>query len=168
MVLSLWGSLGNAIQILLGLMALDIATGVISSIVNQDGLCSKKATYGIGRKAGSLVIILGVELVTTLAANFPLPINPGNVVAWFYVLVELISLLENAGKLGAPVPSWLLRAITDAKNRLDSQQEAAVTALESQQGAVATAKEAVIAAKDAQKATEALVDTLPAKKDGQP
>ena len=40
------------------------------------------------------------------------------VLAW-YILMELGSITENVGKMGAPVPPWLRRAIAILKDTVD-------------------------------------------------
>jgi len=45
----------------------------------------------------------------------------GLLVAVWYVLNELLSIIENAGRMGAPVPEWLMKYVSVLKNKIDSQ-----------------------------------------------
>jgi hypothetical protein len=40
----------------------------------------------------------------------------------WYIITELGSIIENAGKLGAPVPDWLKRYLKDYKDKIDHKQ----------------------------------------------
>ncbi|WP_347223610.1 phage holin family protein, partial [Bacteroides congonensis] len=42
------------------------------------------------------------------------------VTVW-YLLNELLSIVENAGRMGAPVPDWLAKYIAMLKNKIDTQ-----------------------------------------------
>ena len=44
------------------------------------------------------------------------------VTAW-YLLTELGSIVENAGKLGAPMPAFLKKAVAALRERVDSRGE---------------------------------------------
>ena len=38
----------------------------------------------------------------------------------WYLLNETLSIIENAGRMGAPVPAWLMKYIAALKNKIDS------------------------------------------------
>ena len=40
----------------------------------------------------------------------------------WYIITELGSILENAGKLGAPLPKWLKRMLKQYRDTLDAAQ----------------------------------------------
>jgi len=42
-------------------------------------------------------------------------------VAVWYLLNEALSITENAGRMGAPVPDWLMKYIAALKNKIDSR-----------------------------------------------
>ncbi len=161
-----WLGMSIALQTLLGLMALDIITGIIAGIFHQQ-LSSKTASKGMARKAGSLIIIFAVHLVSDQAGNhigFPLPVDLGNVVAWFYVLTEWISVTENCAKLGAPIPKRLLNALQRARELQDT--ETAMADVKSNQAdATVSLEKATESLDKAHKATEALEQALPGKTD---
>lgn len=135
------GILGPVLLILLIMMVLDYITGMLASrqesIVHPDdkqyGWNSKKGAQGIIKKVGYLCIIvvgmvvdyiilqvaaqIGIE--TTLKAFF------GLLVAVWYILNELLSIIENAGRMGAPVPEWLKKYIAVLKDTVEHKTEEA-------------------------------------------
>ena len=92
------------------------------------------ARTGIRHKAGSIVVVMvaGVAdlLIGTLLGHFPgvsLPFEYTTllcplVVVW-YTLTELGSIVENAVNLGAPVPQWLKKMLSAAKDAVDKLGE---------------------------------------------
>ena len=44
-------------------------------------------------------------------------------VAVWYILNELLSIIENAGRMGAYVPEWLMKYIAMLKGKIDAGQE---------------------------------------------
>ncbi len=64
--------------------------------------------YVIARVSGSLGIVMPTS------AFF------GLLVAVWYLLNELLSIIENAGRMGAAVPEWLRKYIAVLKDKIDS------------------------------------------------
>lgn len=123
--------------LLLVAMVMDYITGMLASKRESlehpndpaYGWSSKRGAEGIIKKVGYLCIIavamiidyiilhvaagLGMEI--TLKAFF------GLLVAVWYILNEALSIIENAGRMGAPVPSWLAKYVAVLKDKIDSQ-----------------------------------------------
>lgn len=108
-------------------MALDYLTGTLaacksgqwSSTVARDGLWHKG-----GMIAVVVVAALGDWIIFIVAEHIPLGIQwPGIVLplvlAW-YILTELGSILENAVKMGASVPEWLVKLLKVGKDAVDN------------------------------------------------
>jgi toxin secretion/phage lysis holin len=114
-IASFWFGLNTAIHILLYLMALDMLTGVIAA-GKLGSLSSGIAALGIRRKAGILIIITALHFASDQLGNhLKTPVDLSPWVALFYVLSELVSVVENCGRLGAPIPKLLLNTIAKAK-----------------------------------------------------
>lgn len=143
-----------AMQSLAGLMLLDLVTG-LSVGVNEKELNSRKGARGVTKKAGIVAIILGVNIAThhLTGDRGPLPVDLGNWITWFYVVTELVSIVENCGKLGAPIPRGLMDALKKAQQITDTGE--AIAEVKANQAT------AVVALQHAQEATTALEHTLP-------
>ena len=126
---ALWGWFGWFILAWAGLMVLDYITG--SAAACKVGEWSSKAARdGLWHKFGAIVAVLvtGVldYVIGLMLSNIPSVTLPFTysvlicplVVAW-YILTEIGSIIENAGKLGAPMPGWLRRAVSALKAGVD-------------------------------------------------
>lgn len=138
-LLARMGLMLYAVFILAGAMVLDYLTGMLASkreaIEHPDdpsyGWSSKKGAEGIIKKVGYLCIIAVAMIVDyvilNIAAQLGISIQVkalfGLLVAVWYILNELLSIIENAGRMGAPVPDWLARYIAVLKNKIDDQHE---------------------------------------------
>lgn len=82
---------------------LDIASGFIAA-VKLGRVASKTSYRGMMSKAQMLLVITAAKF-----SEFLIPGGPwGNIVAGFFCLTEIISITENAGLAGVPIPkSWM-------------------------------------------------------------
>ena len=108
-------------------MALDYLTGTLAACKAGDW-SSATAREGLWHKGGMITVVLVAAIadwVMVLAAeHIPIGIQwPGLilplVLAW-YIVTELGSILENAVKLGANVPSWLVKLLKISISIVDS------------------------------------------------
>lgn len=126
---AVWGWFGWFCLLLAGCMALDYITGTLaakragewSSKVARDGCWHKVAILVAVTVACVLDLVIGIILEhipgVTLPFDYSVFFGP-LVVAW-YVITELGSILENAGKLGAPQPEWFKKAVSALKGTVD-------------------------------------------------
>ena len=126
---AVWGWFGWFCLLLAGCMALDYITGTLaakragewSSKVARDGCWHKVAILVAVIVACMLDLVIGIVLEhipgVTLPFDYSVFFGP-LVVAW-YVITELGSILENAGKLGAPQPAWFKKAVSALQNGID-------------------------------------------------
>ena len=122
--------------LLLALMVIDYMSGMAASAVealdhpddSSYGWSSKKGAKGIAKKVGYLFVIAVTMVIdyiiihTTDVLGWGLPNTMLSllVTAW-YLLNESLSITENAGRMGAPVPGWLMKYIAALKNKIDNK-----------------------------------------------
>ena len=129
-VVALLGWVGVAVAIMIVCMALDYITGTWAAKAHGEW-SSKVAREGLWHKLGEIVALLvaaladlGVSVILSTAAA-PLVGDYEHrgyivlVVAVWYIFTELGSILENAAKLGAPIPEKLIKGIGRLKKRAD-------------------------------------------------
>lgn len=107
-------------------MALDYISGSIAAC--KDGKWSSAvARVGLWHKGGMIlaVCVAGISdiVITIICQHLPIGLEwPGIimplVLAW-YILTELGSILENAVKLGAKVPKWLIKLLAAFEHLVD-------------------------------------------------
>lgn len=115
-------------------MAIDYITGTLcackagewSSAVAREGLWHKG-----GMIAVVLVAVIADWIMVMVAAYIPIGIQwPGIilplVLAW-YIVTELGSILENAVKMGANVPGWLVKLLKASANLVEAAGEQTLT-----------------------------------------
>lgn len=118
------------------MMVIDYMTGMLASkneAIDHPGdsaygWSSKKGAKGIIKKVGYLCVIAVAMVVDYVIATvsgtlgFTMPASAffGLLVAVWYLLNELLSIIENAGRMGAAVPEWLLKYIAVLKDKIDS------------------------------------------------
>lgn len=127
------GILFPVLLVLMGMMVVDYITGMMASQVEavdhpEDpayGWNSKKGLKGIIKKVGYLSVIavaMVVDYVIMHVADilgYEIPVTAvfGLMVAVWYLLNEMLSVIENAGRMGAPVPEWLAKYIAVLKQK---------------------------------------------------
>jgi toxin secretion/phage lysis holin len=105
MLAAWWGGLPLLVQVLIGVMLLDITSGVLAAYITNS-LDSRVSFRGMAKKALALVLV-GVAAWIEPAVGIPL----ASAVAGFYTVHELLSILENAAIAGLPVPDALRDAL---------------------------------------------------------
>lgn len=126
---ALWGWFGWLVLAWVFCMTVDYLTGYFAAMKNGEWN-SAVAREGIWHKGGCVVMVLIAGMmdgvIGYLLGNIPAITLPFTytvflcplVLAW-YILMELGSMTENVGKMGAPVPPWLRRAIAILKDTVD-------------------------------------------------
>ena len=61
------------------------------------------------------------NVAATVGIDVKLKAFFGLLAAVWYVLNELLSIIENAGRMGAPVPEWLTKNIAALKKSIDDK-----------------------------------------------
>lgn len=113
-----------------GAMALDYLSGTMAAC-RAGAWSSAAAREGLWHKGGMILVVVVAAVadgvMTVLCANLPMDmVWPGVVLplvlAW-YILTELGSILENAVKMGAAVPPWLVKLLKAGLAAVDSEGE---------------------------------------------
>lgn len=130
---SLLGWRGIMAIVWLAVMALDYISGTAAAIQSKEW-SSKTARAGLWHKCGMIVVVLvsaiGDMVLTTVFTSMSLGIAWPEalfplVLAW-YIITEMGSILENAVKMGAPVPSWLTSVLVAGKKAVENAGESAL------------------------------------------
>ena len=119
------GALGGwdlAIITLCVFMAIDYATGFIVAAVfhksqksESGGLKSHEGWKGLCKKGMILLLVVVANLLDKqIGANYV-----RDAVCIFFMVNECVSILENAGLMGLPIPSWLIKALDILQAKAD-------------------------------------------------
>lgn len=115
----LWGQIDGLMYALIAFMALDYITGIISAYIAKK-LSSKVGFLGIAKKVFIMFLVAVGHILDTHV------IGGGAVcrsaVTGFYLANEGISILENSGKIGLPLPEKLLDVLEQL--RKDNEKNA--------------------------------------------
>lgn len=125
-IASLFGGWDAALVTLVIFMGIDYVTGLIvagvfhTSEKTQDGTLESRAGWkGLCRKGVTLLVVLvACRLDLMMGSNF---IRDAVVIA--FVANETISIIENAGLMGIPIPAVIVKAIEVLKKKAESEEE---------------------------------------------
>ena len=125
MISQAFGGWDSAIMTLLIFMAIDYISGLIVAGVFQasdksasGSLSSIACWQGLARKGMTLVIVLvAAQLDKVLGTAF---VRDAVVIA--YIVNETISIIENAGLMGLPIPDVIMQAIEQLQGKKDSEK----------------------------------------------
>lgn len=125
-----FGGWSESLQFLAFLVAADYATGLIAAFMEgkkypndpTKGINSTKGSWGIFKKL-LMFLVIGVlhrlDLLLGLESNISLMVGG----IYFYLFNELVSLTENLGRAGVPIPDQLKNGISVLKKRAGVEDE---------------------------------------------
>lgn len=124
-IASLFGGWDAALVTLIIFMAIDYITGLIvagvfhNSEKTANGALESRAGWkGLCRKGVTLLIVLvGCRLDVVMGSNF---IRDAVVIA--FIANETLSIIENAGLMGLPIPAVITKAIEVLKKKAESEE----------------------------------------------
>ena len=124
-IASLFGGWDAALVTLLIFMGVDYLTGLIvagvfhTSEKTENGTLESRAGWkGLCRKGVTLLVVLvACRLDLMMGSNF---IRDAVVIA--FVANETISIIENAGLMGIPIPAVITKAIEVLKKKAESEE----------------------------------------------
>ena len=127
---ALWGWTGWAIIALAACIILDYLSGTAAAM-SKGEWSSTVARQGLWHKLGEIIALL-VAVLVDIALNvilhtdgvhglitFDYPNVFTLLVTVWYIFTELGSIVENAGKLGAPIPAWLKNIIAQLRDKTE-------------------------------------------------
>jgi toxin secretion/phage lysis holin len=109
----LFGEGSVVLQVLLAFIAFDYITGLLASGV-EGKLSSKVGFKGIAKKLMILCLVAVGHLIDKAVGQGSII---QNTVTFFYLGNELLSILENVGRSGVPVPDQLKNAVEILKGK---------------------------------------------------
>ena len=117
-IASLYGGWDAALQTLILFMAVDYVTGLIVAGVFHASPKSRAGWKGLIRKGETLLIVLvACRLDAVMATSF---VRDAVVIG--FICNETISIVENAGLMGLPIPAALTKAVDILKQRSEEQK----------------------------------------------
>lgn len=115
----LFGSWDLALQVLIVFMILDYGTGVLYAYLTNQ-LNSEVGFKGLVKKCMILVVLIIGVMLDRIVGNGTWVFR--TLVAYFYIANEGISLLENVGNIGIPIPNKIRNAL-EQLNKDDEESE---------------------------------------------
>lgn len=112
----LFGDMEGLMVALIALIILDYISGVIAAAVEKR-LSSEVGAKGIAKKIFMLLIVALANIVDINVIGDGHVLKTVTVV--FYICNECISLIENAGRIGVPVPKKLLDVLEQLRDKDD-------------------------------------------------
>ncbi len=104
----------ESLTLLLVAMGIDYITGVTAAITEKRGLNSGHGAWGLAKKGIMLLVILLSHRIDVLMEINNLAMAGA---IYFYLANELISITENLGRIGIPMPDRLRQLIEVLKNK---------------------------------------------------
>jgi toxin secretion/phage lysis holin len=102
------------LMVLIIAMILDYITGMIAAGINGE-LSSSTGMKGIGKKVLIFSLVAAAHLIDTILGNQHI-IRDSTII--FYICNEILSIIENAGRAGLPIPPFLRGAVKSLRNKI--------------------------------------------------
>ncbi len=104
----LFGGWSLPLQILTAFIVIDYLSGIVAAFIGKR-LDSRVGVRGIARKVG-LLILVAVAHLLDVGTGMEAPILQ-TATTWFLIANEGISITENLGEIGVPIPKSLQEAL---------------------------------------------------------
>lgn len=116
--------------ILLCCMVVDFISGCVNN-AEKEGLSSKAGVKGIVKKVGYLCVIIVAMFfdyiimytLSIMGLKYEITTFFGLLVTVWFILNELLSILENVAGLGVPMPDFLTRYVKDVRGKINKKGE---------------------------------------------
>ncbi|OAB34211.1 holin [Paenibacillus glacialis] len=108
-----FGGWTELISFFLLAIVIDYGTGLAASIKEGKGLSSKVGFWGLAKKGLMMLVVILAHRLDVLFGSDVIMIGA----IYFYLANELISITENYGRLGLPLPKQIKDVIAILKKR---------------------------------------------------
>ena len=131
-LLSSWlGVLAVPVYVLVGCNVMDYLTGLAAAHRRGQKVSSYKGINGIAKKVcmwlliavGAVVDWLLLYCGDQLGVEMHLPMLVSSLTAVWLIVNEVISILENIGDTGVPLPGFLTKIVQGLKSKIESAEE---------------------------------------------
>lgn len=130
MLASYMGIVAVPVTVLIVAMVIDYVTGMVSAW-HASELSSKKGIFGIIKKISYLALVcvgMGVDWLiysglSSVGVSMGYTFFFGILVTIWLIINELISILENLGQIGVPLPKFLLKVVNRLRNTVEKNSE---------------------------------------------
>lgn len=109
-----FGGWTELFSILLMTMAIDYISGVAAALKEKTGLNSNIGFWGLTKKGFMLLIIMLAHRIDIFLGSDSITMSGA---IYFYLANELISIIENYGRLGLPLPYQIKQFIQILNNK---------------------------------------------------
>ena len=113
---SLLGGWDSMVQALIFFMVVDFALGFVASMKNQTTTSKAMLWGGFNKILVLVAVAMGVVLDTLFALPQPMV---RTAIIWFYIGREGLSIVENYGKMGLPLPTFISKLLAQLKDTGD-------------------------------------------------
>jgi toxin secretion/phage lysis holin len=103
-----FGGWTAVMNVLLVFVIIDFVTGWAAAWIRGE-LRSMKGYIGIAKKVGIFLLVTVAHLIDTILGDMH---YLRDAVVFFYIVNELLSIIENYGKMGFTVPEALIKAVS--------------------------------------------------------
>lgn len=118
----LYGGWSVLLAILVALVVIDYITGMLASALKGE-LRSNVGLLGVARKVFIFAMVTVAHLIDLLLIENGVESSEVvmTMVIVFYAINEILSITENAGRIGLPVPEYIKNAIEILKNKKNNK-----------------------------------------------
>ncbi|MCA2970565.1 MAG: phage holin family protein [Acidobacteriaceae bacterium] len=112
-ILGVFASMPILMKGLIALQVADFITGFLLAW-STGAVSSDVSRKGFVKKAIALLLVIALKVAETVQ---PMPLELSAYVAGWFCLTELISICENAGKAGLPIPAKLTKVLAQLQEK---------------------------------------------------
>ena len=112
-ILGVFASMPILMKGLIALQVADFITGFLLAW-STGAVSSDVSRKGFVKKAIALLLVIALKVAETVQ---PMPVELSAYVAGWFCLTELISICENAGKSGLPIPAKLTKVLAQLQEK---------------------------------------------------